>query len=52
MFFKFYDWCSENVLTYDDIVQLLMKAQNIANIFYALLGMGILVVGINHISNP
>jgi hypothetical protein len=29
-----------------------MKPQEIANIFYALLGMGILVVGINHISNP
>jgi uncharacterized membrane protein len=29
-----------------------MKPQNIANIFYALLGIGILVVGINHISNP
>jgi uncharacterized membrane protein len=29
-----------------------MKPQDIANIFYALLGIGILVVGINHISNP
>jgi hypothetical protein len=29
-----------------------MKAQYITNIFYALLGIGILVVGINHISNP
>jgi len=29
-----------------------MKPQSIANIFYALLGMGILVVGMNHISNP
>jgi hypothetical protein len=29
-----------------------MKPQEIANIFYTLLGMGILVVGINHISNP
>jgi len=29
-----------------------MTPQSIANIFYALLGMGIIVVGINHISNP
>jgi len=33
-----------------DLHILIMTAQNITNIFYALLGMGIVVYAVNHIS--
>ncbi len=33
-----------------DLYILIMKAQDITNIFYALLGMGIVVYAVNHIS--